>query len=97
MSSRNVTGLVDTLERDGLAQRVQDQQDRRSVRARITPAGRDWLEAFRQPAQRAMSAIFQGFTEKELAEFRHLCLRLVENQHRIEQYLNTAWPDQPAS
>ncbi|MCF3182393.1 MarR family transcriptional regulator [Streptomyces polychromogenes] len=97
VSSRNVTGLVDTLERDGLAQRVQDQQDRRSVRARITPAGRDWLEAFRQPAQRAMSAIFQGFTEKELAEFRHLCLRLVENQHRIEQHLNTAWPDQPAS
>ncbi|MFJ7497696.1 MarR family winged helix-turn-helix transcriptional regulator [Streptomyces sp. NPDC097727] len=97
VSSRNVTGLVDTLERDGLAQRVQDQQDRRSVRARITPAGRDWLEAFRQPTQRAMSAIFQGFTEDELAQFRHLCLRLVENQHRIEQYLNTARPDQPAS
>lgn len=97
VSSRNVTGLVDTLERDGLVQRVQDRHDRRSVRARITADGRDWLEAFRQPTQRAMSAVFQGFTEDELAQFRHLCLRLVENQHRIEEYLNTVRPDQPAS
>ncbi|MEU7062899.1 MarR family transcriptional regulator [Streptomyces sp. NPDC046161] len=97
VSSRNVTGLVDTLEREGLVQRVQDRHDRRSVRARITPAGRDWLEAFREPTHRAMSAVFQGFTDDELAQFRHLCLRLVENQHRIEQYLNTARPDQPAS
>jgi DNA-binding MarR family transcriptional regulator len=89
VSSRNVTGLVDTLERDELAQRVQDRRDRRSVRVRITPAGRDWLGAFRQPTQRAMSAVFQGFSEGELAQLRHLCLRLVENQHRIEQYLNT--------
>ncbi|MFC8452071.1 MarR family winged helix-turn-helix transcriptional regulator [Kitasatospora sp. NPDC057223] len=95
VSSRNVTGLVDTLERDGLAQRVQDRRDRRSVRATITAAGRDWLEAFRQPTQRAMSAVFQGFTEDELARFRDLCLRLVENQQRIEQYLNAARPDEP--
>ncbi|GGR51048.1 MarR family transcriptional regulator [Streptomyces netropsis] len=95
VSSRNVTGLVDTLERDGLAQRVQDQHDRRSVRATITPAGLHWLDNFRQPTQRAMSAVFQGFTEDELARFRDLCLRMVENQQRIEQYLNAARPDQP--
>ncbi|MFF2043397.1 MarR family winged helix-turn-helix transcriptional regulator [Kitasatospora sp. NPDC058170] len=95
VSSRNVTGLVDTLERDGLAQRVQDQRDRRSVRARITPAGGDWLDAFRQPTQRAMSAVFQGFTEDELARFRDLSLRVVENQQRMEQYLNAARQDQP--
>ncbi|WP_329611760.1 MarR family transcriptional regulator [Kitasatospora herbaricolor] len=96
VSSRNVTGLVDTLERDGLARRVQDRHDRRSVRVRITVAGQDWLAAFRQPTQRAMSAVFQGFTEADLARFRHLCLRLVENQHRIEEYLGAGRPDQPA-
>ncbi|MET9888289.1 MarR family transcriptional regulator [Streptomyces sp. NPDC006430] len=95
VSSRNVTGLVDTLERDGLAGRVQDQHDRRSVRARITPAGLEWLDAFRQPTQRAMSAVFQGFTEDELARFRDLCLRVVENQQRIEQYLSAARNNQP--
>ncbi|MET9959980.1 MarR family transcriptional regulator [Streptomyces sp. NPDC006326] len=97
VSSRNVTGLVDTLERDGLVQRVQDQRDRRSVRARITSAGHDWLDSFRRPTQRAMSAVFQGFTEEELGQFRHLCLRLVENQHRIEHYLTTVEPDQRPS
>ncbi|MER7342976.1 MarR family transcriptional regulator [Streptomyces sp. NPDC000075] len=95
VSSRNVTGLVDTLERDGLAQRIQDQHDRRSVRATITPAGLDWLDNFRQPTQRAMSAVFQNFTEDELARFRDLCLRMVENQQRIEQYMNAAKRDQP--
>lgn len=88
VSSRNVTGLVDTLERDGLVQRAQDPQDRRSVRARITPAGRDWLDSFREPTRRAMDAVFRGFTPEELAQFRHLCLRLVDNQQRLEQYLN---------
>lgn len=97
VSSRNITGLVDTLERDGLAQRVQNQCDRRSVRVRITPAGREWLEAFRQPTQRAMSAVFQDFSEDELVHIRHLCLRLVENQHKIERYLNGVRPDDPAS
>ncbi len=95
VSSRNVTGLVDTLERDELVLRVQDRNDRRSVLARITPDGRAWLESFRRPTQRAMSAVFQGFTPEELARFRHLCLRLVENQHRIEQYLSAGQSDQP--
>ncbi|MFF0387075.1 MarR family winged helix-turn-helix transcriptional regulator [Kitasatospora sp. NPDC004615] len=87
VSSRNVTGLVDTLERETLARRVQHPEDRRSVRVTITPAGRDWLDAFRLPTQRAMSAVFRGFTPEELAQFRHLCLRLVVNQQHLEQYL----------
>ncbi|MGC5363733.1 MarR family winged helix-turn-helix transcriptional regulator [Streptomyces sp. DT24] len=90
VSSRNVTGLVDTLERGGLAERVADPHDRRSVLARITPAGLAWLEAFRRPAQVAMASVFRGFTPAELTQLRHLCLRLVENQERIEQYLSQA-------
>ncbi|MFD8599943.1 MarR family winged helix-turn-helix transcriptional regulator [Kitasatospora sp. NPDC059646] len=87
VSSRNVTGLVDTLEREALARRVRHPEDRRSVRVTITPAGRDWLDAFRIPTQRAMSALFRGFTPDELAQFRHLCLRLVTNQQHLEHYL----------
>ena len=40
VSSRNVTGLVDTLERDGLVRRIPDLHDRRSVLARSPPPGR---------------------------------------------------------
>jgi DNA-binding MarR family transcriptional regulator len=88
VSSRNVTGLVDTLERAALAQRVPDRRDRRSVRAQITPAGRTWMDSFRQPTEAAMTALFRGFTPAELAQLRHLCLRLIDNQHQIEEHLN---------
>jgi hypothetical protein len=33
-----------------------------------------------------MSAIFRGFTPAELGLLRHLCLRLVDNQHRLDRY-----------
>ena len=87
VSSRNVTGLVDTLERGGLAVRVPSPEDRRSVLARITPAGRTWLDEFRRPSQAAMAAVFRGFTPAETALVRHLCLRVVENQHHLARYL----------
>ncbi|WP_278249050.1 hypothetical protein [Streptosporangium minutum] len=35
-----------------------------------------------------MAAVFRGFTPAQLTQLRHLCLRLVENQHRLDQYLN---------
>ncbi|MEV4391364.1 MarR family transcriptional regulator [Nonomuraea sp. NPDC049607] len=87
VSSRNVTGLVDTLERDGLARRVQDSRDRRSVLAMITDEGRVWIEAFRTPSQMAMRAMFQGFTAADLTTLRHLCLRLADNQQRLSAHL----------
>ncbi|SEG93028.1 MarR family protein [Nonomuraea solani] len=87
VTSRNVTGLVDTLERDGLARRVPDRRDRRSVLAQITPEGLAWIEAFRKPSQLAMAAIFRGFTTEELGLLRHLCLRLAVNQEQLAQHL----------
>ncbi|MEV6690072.1 MarR family transcriptional regulator [Micromonospora sp. NPDC051196] len=40
-----LTGIVDTLERDGLVQRRRDGTDRRSVKLTLTPAGRDRVDA----------------------------------------------------
>ncbi|RSM49001.1 MarR family transcriptional regulator [Amycolatopsis balhimycina DSM 5908] len=87
VSSRNVTGLVDTLERAGHAVRVPDPRDRRSVLVRITEDGRTWLAEFRRPSQLAMAALFRGFTAAETARLRHLCLRLVENQQHLARHL----------
>jgi DNA-binding MarR family transcriptional regulator len=87
VSSRNVTGLVDTLERAGHAVRVPDPRDRRSVLVRITDDGRAWLEEFRRPSQLAMAALFRGFTAAETTQLRHLCLRLAENQQHLARHL----------
>ncbi|AEB42882.1 MULTISPECIES: MarR family winged helix-turn-helix transcriptional regulator [Micromonospora] len=40
-----LTGIVDTLERDGLVQRRRDGADRRSIKLTLTPDGRDRVDA----------------------------------------------------
>jgi DNA-binding MarR family transcriptional regulator len=87
VSSRNVTGLVDTLETGGLAARIPAPHDRRSVLVRLTPSGTAWLDEFRQPTQAAMAALFRGFTPAETTLLRHLCLRVTENQQQLTRYL----------
>ncbi|MEU8032726.1 MarR family transcriptional regulator [Streptomyces sp. NPDC049099] len=96
MTPRNATGLVDTLEREGLVRRDPAPADRRSVLARITPAGLAWLDEYRAPTQRALAALFRGFTDTELHQLRHLCLRLVQNQQLIAAHLAAAEGGTPA-
>jgi DNA-binding MarR family transcriptional regulator len=82
-SSRNVTGLVDTLERAGLVRRAPDPEDRRAVVVSITAAGKRWVAEFREPARLAMGALFHGFTDAEVNQLRDFCLRLVVNQEAV--------------
>ena len=78
VSPRNITGLIDHLEKDGLVERVPDVADRRSIQARLTPAGLEKLEQLWQQVRDGQLAMVADFTPQELAQLRHLCLRLVE-------------------
>ena len=75
---RTVTDVVDVLERDGLITRVPDPSDRRSVHAKLTPAGRERVEAVQRDAIDRQTAVFAGFSRSDLAQLRHLCLLLVQ-------------------
>jgi DNA-binding MarR family transcriptional regulator len=79
---RNITGLVDHLERDGLVERVPDPADRRSVRARLTEAGRVQIEAIWKQGIDHQFEMVEGFSKEDLAQLRHLCLQLVENARK---------------
>jgi DNA-binding MarR family transcriptional regulator len=79
---RNITGLVDHLERDGLVERIPDTQDRRSVRARLTPAGRERIESIWREGLEHQYEVVQGMSKDDLAQLRHLCLQLVENARK---------------
>ncbi len=79
---RNITGLVDHLERDGLVERVPDTADRRSVRARLTPAGRERIESIWREGLEHQFEVVQGMSKDDLAQLRHLCLQLVENARK---------------
>jgi DNA-binding MarR family transcriptional regulator len=83
VSSRNVTGLVDTLVRAGMVERAPDPADRRAVLVSITDVGRGWVDEFREPALLAMAAVFHGFSDDDVARLRDLCLRLVVNQQAV--------------
>lgn len=84
VTPRNVTGLVDHLERDGLVARVPDPADRRSVLARLTDEGRARIDAMSAGTFEWQKRLLTGFTAEELAQLRHLCLKLVST---IEQDL----------
>jgi DNA-binding MarR family transcriptional regulator len=79
---RNITGLVDHLERDGLVERVPDPEDRRSIRARLTEAGRTRIEAIWREGLEHQYEMVGGLSKDELAQLRHLCLLLVENARK---------------
>jgi DNA-binding MarR family transcriptional regulator len=75
---RNITGLVDHLERDGLVERVPDPEDRRSVRARLTEKGRSVIGGIWQEGMAHQYALAAGMSKEDLAQLRHLCLTLVQ-------------------
>jgi DNA-binding MarR family transcriptional regulator len=76
VTPRNVTGLIDHLERDGLVARVPDPEDRRSVLAQLTERGRERVDAMAETTYRQQQGLLAGFTNDELVQLRHLCLKL---------------------
>jgi len=79
---RNMTGLVDHLERDGLVERVPDPDDRRSVRARLTEAGKARIEGIWKEGIERQFEVVRDMTKDDLAQLRHLCLLLVESARK---------------
>jgi DNA-binding MarR family transcriptional regulator len=72
----NVTQLVDRLEGDGLVRRVPDPVDRRSVRAEVTPLGRERFRAALRAREAAEAELLAGFAEDELDRLAAWCRRL---------------------
>jgi DNA-binding MarR family transcriptional regulator len=79
VTPRNVTGLIDHLERDGLVQRIDDPADRRLTYARLTVAGGKRIEGMRAQGLEWQLKIAAGLSTEELEQLRHACLRLIEN------------------
>ena len=78
VTPRNVTGLIDHLERDGLVERVDDPDDRRSTYARLTAAGAKRLDSMRGDGLHWQMKIASGLSVEELEQLRHACLKLIE-------------------
>ena len=79
VSPRNITGLVDHLEKDALVERFPDPEDRRAIRVRLAPAGKQKLSDVKTEMGSAQHGVVAGFTDEELKQLRHLCLKLARN------------------
>lgn len=62
-----VTGIIDRLEKAGLARRVRDTDDRRKVYVRMTAAGRARAAALYAPMGRAIDALAAKYSAAEIA------------------------------
>lgn len=75
-----VTGLVDSLERYGFAQRSPNPADRRSLLVSITPAGREVAQQVRTLIHQHEKRWLSGLTDEELRAYIAL-------HHRIQESL----------
>ncbi len=73
----NITQLVDRLEADGLVRRAEDPTDRRSVRAAVTPLGRQRQAAgarrvaeVQEELAKTLSGVDRGALERALTVFK---------------------------
>ena len=78
----NITQLVDRLEADKLVRRVDDPADRRSLRAQITPLGRERqaagaraIEAVRKRLSGTLKAIDRGALTRALSDLEPISKR----------------------
>lgn len=72
----NMTQLIDRLEAERLVERVQVPNDRRSILATLTPAGRDLYEQARSALESADAELFAALGEVERAALKLLLQRL---------------------
>jgi DNA-binding MarR family transcriptional regulator len=72
VSKSNITGLVDCLEKRGLAERAEGSPDRRRRIARITGAGERLLEALLPTHYATVREMLDGMSDKEKAALSEL-------------------------
>lgn len=85
-----MTGLIDSLERQGYVERTPNPPDRRSVLVRITPTGLEVAQQVRTIVHAQEKAWMAELTEAELQAF-------IELNHRLQQRVAmTADPKQTA-
>ncbi len=73
-----ITGLVDTLERDGLVTRSHDTEDRRMMVVCLTPRGRELLHEILPDHFRRMATLMQSLTESERKTLVQLLGKITE-------------------
>lgn len=76
VSRATMTGLIDTLERDGLVTREPDQQDRRMMLVQMTPMGRDVMSRLLPLHFQTVAELLSPLNESERQTLMQLLARI---------------------
>jgi DNA-binding MarR family transcriptional regulator len=79
-----MTGLIDTLERDGLVKREPDQHDRRMMSVTLTPKGAALLQTILPPHFKRMAALMEPLDEAERKTFVGLLKKIRQQAIAME-------------
>jgi len=72
VTPRNITGLVDGLEAEGLLARRADPADRRATVIELTATGRRWADRHLGPLTKAVAAAFADLSSRDRRELARL-------------------------
>ena len=72
-----LTRMLDSLEADGLVQRLPDPADRRTKQLKVTPAGEAALREMFGIADDLRNRLFEGYSDEQIDELNELCWGLV--------------------
>jgi DNA-binding MarR family transcriptional regulator len=78
VTARNVTTIVDGLEREGLVVRIPDPQDRRAILLALTPSGQEHIASVHAMHYQAAERFFAALDTAERAELLRLLNKILE-------------------
>lgn len=79
MSPRNMTVLIDGLEKENLVRRVPHERDRRITCVEITDTGRKIAKTELGPSELASAALFDDLSTREQAELLRLLIKVADS------------------
>ncbi len=88
LASSTVTDLIDRMERNDLVQRVRDTEDRRVIRLRARPKGRELLEQVMMARLQYLSEITDHFCDEGVGELERsleMLYRLMKERDQGEE------------
>ncbi|HXP72645.1 MAG TPA: MarR family transcriptional regulator [Stellaceae bacterium] len=79
VTNGNVTGLTDALLHEGLVSRAPEPGDRRSLRIRLTHAGKQFFDGMTPVHERWIDGLMRGLTRAEMAHLLELLGKLKQS------------------
>lgn len=85
LAKTTLTSMLDRMCEQGHIQRNPDPKDRRQIRITLTPQAKALNEHYEKVTAQMNELFYEGFTDKEIAQFDNMLARVLHNLKRYEE------------